>query len=73
MKSKPIKSTKSKAITTPETVINIEQDIFDLKIQVNELQNKILEKQRKLLELKGNVGSTKNFFNGCSTKDFPDE
>ena len=73
MKSKPIKSTKSKSITKPKAIISIKQKIFDFEIQVNELQNKILEKQRELLELEGDVGSKKGFFNGCSCKDFPDE
>ena len=73
MKSKPIKSTKAKSVTKPETVICIKQKIIDFEIQVNELQNKILEEQRKLLELEGNIGSKKNFLNGYSVEDFPNE
>ena len=68
MKSKPIKSTKTKTATNPETVISIEQDIIDLKIQANRLQNKILEKQRQLLDFKES-----NPFAECEFKDFPDE
>ena len=68
MKSKPIKSTKTKTTTNPETVISIKQDIIDLKIQANELQNKILEKQRKLIDF-----NKSGFFAECEFKDFPDE
>jgi hypothetical protein len=68
MKGKPIKSTKSKTATNPETIISIKQDIIDLKIQANELQNKILEKQRKLLDFKES-----DFLAESGFKDFPDD
>jgi hypothetical protein len=75
MKSKPIKSTKSKTTTNPETVISIEQDMLDLKIQAidleiqtNELQNKLLKKQRKLLDFRESDSSGEIVF-----RDFPDD
>ena len=69
MKNKPIKSTKLKTATNPETVISIEQDIIKFQIQINKLKNKILESQRKLLT----INKKGSFFDGCEFKDFPDD
>ena len=69
MKNKPIKSTKMKTATNPETVIALNQDIIKFQIQINKLKNKILESQCKILILNKKDG----VFDGCDPKDFPDE
>jgi hypothetical protein len=69
MESKPIKGSKLKTATNPETVISLEQDIIKFQIQINKLKNKILESQQKILILNKKGG----FFDECEFKDFPDE